>query len=475
MPDIDPLIASPARALVERLRTGEITPHDLLDALAARIAAVDPAVNALPTLCLDRARARADALMAKPVEHRGPLAGLPVPIKDVTPVEGVRCTYGSPIFADNVAAASDLTVQRLEASGGLVYAKSNTPEFAAGAHTFNPVFGVTRTPWNTALSPAGSTGGGAAALASGMAWIAQGTDFGGSLRTPATFCGVVGLRPSPGRVAQGPGPSPFQSVSVSGPMARNVDDLALALDAMTGASARDPLSIESPLHRFSAATRAPEAPNRVAFSADLGLTPVDREIAAICRKAAEALARAGVDVDEAHPDLTGARDCFNAIRGAHFATAHSALLSSHRDQLKPDVVWNIEQGLKLSAGDLAGAERIRARLCAAMAAFEETYDLLIVPGAIVPPFPVEQRTVTECNGVTFETYVDWLAITYSLSLLGRPVLALPCGRTMDGLPVGLQLVGPHRGEALLLKWAAWIEATLDAGFGRPIDPIAAAA
>ncbi|MGF1624800.1 MAG: amidase [Alphaproteobacteria bacterium] len=470
MPDSTSLIAAPARDLVGRLRRGEVTPHDLLDALEARIAAVNPQVNALPTLCFERARARADALLAKPVDQRGVLAGLPVPIKDSANVAGVRTTFGSPIFADHVPEVSDLLVQRLEASGAVVYAKSNTPEFEAGGHTFNPVFGVTRNPWDLGRSPGGSTGGGAAALASGMAWLAQGSDFGGSLRTPAAFCGVVGLRPSAGRVPQGPYSSAFQTLSVSGPMARSIDDLALALDAMSGLSNADPMSFESPLQRFSSATRTPEPPHRVGYSADLGLTPVDPEVAGICRQAVERLDGEGLIVENARPDLTGARDCFLTLRGAHFAALRGPLLQSHRDALKPEVVWNIEQGMALTAGAVAAAENARARICAVMAAFEQDYDLLVTPGAIVPAFPVEERHVAACNGVAFETYIDWLALTYAVSLTGRPALVLPCGLTAGGLPVGLQLVGPLRGEALLLKWAAWIEAALDVGFAWPVTP-----
>ena len=198
------LIKRDACGVVDLLKRGEVTPHDLLDALEARIAAVDTSVNALPTLCFERARAHADRLMKQPVAERGPLAGLPVPIKDLTDVAGVRTTYGSLAFKDHVPARSDILVERLEENGGIVYAKSNTPEFGAGANTFNEVFGFTRNPWNTARSAAGSSGGAAAALAAGMAWIAHGSDMGGSLRNPASFCGIVGLRPSLGRVARTP-------------------------------------------------------------------------------------------------------------------------------------------------------------------------------------------------------------------------------------------------------------------------------
>src|SRR5690606_36250912 len=220
--------------IVERLKTGEVTPLDLLDALEERIAEIDPAVNALPTLAFDRARERAAALMKKPVEERGRLAGLPVPIKDLTEVEAVRTTFGSRIYQDYVPEASDVLVETIEAEGGLIYAKSATPEFGAGANTFNDVFGATVNPWNTSRSAAGSSGGAAVSLATGMAWVAHGSDLGGSLRDPASFCGIVGMRPSPGRVAKSPGALVEDMLSVEGPMARTVEDLALMFDAMTG-------------------------------------------------------------------------------------------------------------------------------------------------------------------------------------------------------------------------------------------------
>ena len=274
-----------ATDIVERLGKSEITPLDCLDALEARIAAVDPTLNALPTLCFERARDRAQALMRRPMAERGRLAGLPVPIKDLTEVAGVRTTYGSRIHADFVPDVSDPLVVRIEAEGGIVYAKSNTPEFGAGANTFNEVFGATRNPWNTALSAAGSSGGAAAALASGMAWVAHGSDMGGSLRNPASFCGVVGFRPSPGRVATNPGQKIDRLLSVEGPMARTVEDVALLLDAMTGEDPADPVSLPR-VESYLAAARSGWRPRRVAFSADLGITPVDPEVAAICRAAA---------------------------------------------------------------------------------------------------------------------------------------------------------------------------------------------
>src|ERR1700737_2249626 len=277
------LVRATACAIVEKLKAGEVTPLDLLGVLEAQIAKVDGKVNALPTLCFDRARSHARDLMKKPKGERGLLAGMPVPIKDLTAVAGVLTTQGSPIFKDHVSARSDLLVEHLEANGAVIYAKSNTPEFGAGANTFNEVFGATRNPWDLSRSAAGSSGGAAAALASGTAWLAHGTDLGGSLRNPASFCGVVGMRPSIGRVARSLGAQIDRNITVHGPMARNVEDLALLLDAMSGEYPADPLSLPVLPASFRSAVRTPARPKRIAYSPDLGITPVDPEVAAITR------------------------------------------------------------------------------------------------------------------------------------------------------------------------------------------------
>ncbi|ABD08324.1 Amidase [Rhodopseudomonas palustris HaA2] len=464
------LIQATACKIVDQLRTGEVTPLDLLDALEQRIAEVDGAVNALPTLCFDRARARAADLMKKPQSERGLLAGLPVPIKDLTAVEGVRTTQGSPIFKDHVPTRSDLMVEHLEASGGVVYAKSNTPEFGAGANTFNEVFGATRNPWDLSRSAAGSSGGAAAALASGTAWLAHGSDMGGSLRNPASFCGVVGLRPSFGRVAHTPAAAIDRNLGVQGPMARNVEDVALLLDAMSGEHAADPLSLPSPVTSFLAAARARTKPLRVAYSPDLGITPVDPEVAAITRKAAERFAESGVVVEQAQPDLSEAHECFHVLRAFDFAISKAELLRTKRDLLKPEVIWNIEQGLALSVDDLARAEAQRVAMAARTIAFFETYDLLLCPATITAPFPVEQRYLAECNGHTFDNYVEWLGIVYAITLVCCPALSLPCGFTSAGLPVGLQMIARPRNEAGLLAGAALLEDVLGLRGTTPIDP-----
>jgi amidase len=464
------LVRASACAIIDKLRSGDVTPLDLLEVLEARIAEVDGKVNALPTLCFDRARTHAKALMQKPAGERGLLAGLPIPIKDLFNVEGVRNTQGSPIFKDTISARSDLVVEHLENNGAVVYAKSNTPEFGAGANTFNEVFGATLNPWDISRSAAGSSGGAAVALATGMAWLAHGTDMGGSLRNPASFCGIVGMRPSIGRVAHTPSSSIDRNLTVHGPMARNVEDLALLLDAMSGEHAADPLSLPTLPASFLSAARSGKGPKRIAYSPDLGITPVDPEVAAITAKAASRFAEAGAIVEEAHPDLREAHECFHVLRAFDFAMTKSMLLRSHRDQLKPEVIWNIEQGLKLTVEQIARAEAQRVEMTARTIAFFGTYDLLLTPATIVAPFPIGDRYVAECAGLKFDNYVEWLAIVYAITLACCPALSLPCGFTASGLPVGLQMVAPPRGEARLLAGAKVLEDILGLRGTTPIDP-----
>jgi amidase len=470
MPSDQALIRSTACAIVGQLNSGEVTPLDLLDALEKRIAEVDGPTNALPILCFDRARDHAKALMQKPIGERSLLAGLPIPIKDLTGVAGVRTTQGSPIYKDTIAEKSDIVVEQIEANGGVVYAKSNTPEFGAGAHTFNEVFGATHNPWDLSRSASGSSGGAAVALATGTAWLAHGTDMGGSLRNPASFCGVVGLRPSIGRVPHSPAFKIDRNLTVHGPMARNVGDVALFLDAMSGEHPADPLSLPRLPTSFLSAVHSGKKPKRVAYSPDLGITPVDGEVAAITRKAASRFAEAGVIVEEAHPDLREAHECFHVLRAFDFAITKAALLRNKREQLKPEVIWNIEEGLKLSVEKLERAETQRVAMAARTLEFFKTYDLLLTPATIVPPFPIEHRYVGECAGKKFDNYVEWLGIVYAITLACCPALSLPCGFTTSGLPVGLQMVAPPRGEAPLLAGAKVLEDILGLRGSTPIDP-----
>jgi amidase len=457
------------------LKRREITPLELIDAAAHRIDAVESQVNALPTRCIERARAHAERLMrgADREAEAGPgwLGGLPVAIKDLADVAGVRTTYGSPIFRDHVPTTSHPVVERIERKGGIVIAKSNTPEFGAGGSTFNEVFGRTRNPWNTALTSGGSTGGGAAALAAGEVWLAHGSDHAGSLRRPATYCSVVGLRPSPGRVTRGTSNNLFSPLSVQGPMARNVPDVALFLDAMAGLCPRDPLTFEAPQQSFFDAVASPMAPKRVAYTADFGgRVPVDRETREICAKAARRFEELGAVVEEAAPDLGNISEAFLALRSQHFVVERELMLATHRELIKPDIIWNTERGLRQTPSELAAAERERAALFRRAADFFATYDLLVTPGASTPAFDVELRMPAAVDGKKLENYLGASLITAATTMMAVPSIAVPCGFDRHGRPVGLQLVGRHRGEARLLQAAALFEQAMQLSALVPIDP-----
>ena len=464
------LISLGAREAVAKLREGEITPLDLIDAAEQRIAAVDPAVNALPTLCLDMARDAAKALQKPDNPGPGWLAGLPIVVKDVTEVAGVRTTHGSPIFADHISTHDDLSVEILKRNGAIVIGKSNTPEFAAGANTFNEVFGKTLNPWNTDMTCGGSSGGAAVAVATGMSWLATGTDLGGSLRTPASFCSVVGLRPSPGRVSGGPARDPFQSLSMNGPIGRDVADVALMLDAEVGGDPRNPLALEAPAQSFQAAATHPRTPTRIGFTPDLGIGPVDPEVAEICAAGTARFAAAGAVVEAASPDFSGALETFQTLRAAAFVVNRAPLLENHRDKMKPEMIWNIEKGMAQTSGDVARAQLERGALYQRVAGWFEDYDVLACPAAIVPPFDVDMRYLERVGDHEFGNYVDWLYITFAITLTGCPAISVPCGFTKSGLPVGLQLVGRPRGEAELLSYAARFEEIVDIASRVPIDP-----
>ena len=467
----DDLYRLSAAEAVRCLKTGALTPLDLINAVERRAVEVNGAVNALVTPCYDRARDHARRLMALPVPERGLLAGLPVGIKDLNDVAGVRTTYGSPIFADNVPNVSDVMVQNIESNGGIVVGKTNTPEFGAGANTFNPVFGETRNPWNPALNAGGSSGGSAAALATGIVALASGSDLGGSLRTPASFCSVVGFRPSPGRVANGPAEQRFNDLAVEGPMARNVLDVALLLDAMSGWHAADPVALAPPPEPFLAAAQRREKPRRIALAMDLGgVTPVDRSTRAVLRAAADRFADAGIDIVEASPDFSGAAETFHVLRALGYATTMRTLLAHHPAKLKSDVIWNIEQGLALTVERIGNAMLHRSRLYGEIVTFLQRYEFLLTPAVCCAPGPIEERWVREVDGHAFENYIGWLTLPACITLCACPALAMPAGFAEDGRPVGLQLVGLPRGDAEVLSAGAALEEILGMGDVVPIDP-----
>ena len=461
---------------VTRLKKKEISPLDLVEASAQRMAEVEPSVNAMPTLCLDRARDHAKRVMAggaacEASGEAGWLAGLPVSIKDLTDVAGVRTTYGSPIFANHVPAKSHPLVERIERKGGIVMGKSNTPEFGAGGSTFNEVFGRTRNPWNTSLTCGGSTGGGSVSVATGEVWLAHGSDHGGSLRRPGTYCSTVGIRPSPGRVTRGTSNNLWSPQSVQGPMARNVPDLALFLDTMAGFCPQDPMTFDAPAVSFSTAIANPVVPRRVAITMDFGgRFELDRDVREICTKMARRFEELGCIVEETTPDFGPVDEVFMALRSQQFVVDRELQLQEHRDKIKPDIIWNTELGLKQSTSQLAWAERERAALYRRMAAFWRTYDLLVTPGAPTAAFDVNLRAPATINGKKLENYMSGSTLNSGITVTGSPALAIPCGFDQWGRPIGLQLTGKPRGEAALLQAASLFETLLGLHKLLPIDP-----
>ena len=442
----------------------EITAVEVIEASLERIERLNPRVNAVVTLnerALDDARAL-DARRARGAAP-GLLFGLPAGIKDVTPVAGLRTTYGSPLYSDHVPAHDALVVQRIRAADGIILGKTNTPEFAAGGNTFNEVFGRTRNPWNLARSAGGSTGGGAAALATGMIALAEGTDLGGSLRIPASFCGVVGLRPSPGLVPTVPSDYVWDTLQVTGPMARTAEDVALLLQAIAGPSPQAPLSQSMAGRDFTGAVARGMRPGaRVAYCPDMAGIGVDAGIESVCRTAAFELAQAGARVEEIALDLSAARPAFLALRG-YWMVAHQYTRLDMVERFGANLGGNVRAGLAGTPLQLGQAEHVRGQLWHRFRELFERYDLLLTPCMAVPPFPVERNYPETVAGRVMETYVDWIAPTFVLSMTGLPVASVPCGLDTEGLPVGLQVVGPPQGEEAVLALSAAVQSARPIG------------
>ncbi|HEX9704784.1 MAG TPA: amidase family protein [Gemmatimonadales bacterium] len=452
------LADQPASELVRLVAHRDVSPVEVLEACLARVERHNRTINAVVTLN-ERARDDAKALEQRLVkgEAVGPLAGLPVGIKDVTPVAGLRTTYGSPLYRDYVPAEDALVVRRLRAAGAVILGKTNCPEFAAGGNTFNEVFGLTRNPWDPAKSAGGSTGGGAAALATGMIALAEGTDLGGSLRIPASFCGVVGLRPSVGLVPTHPADWVWDTLQVTGPVGRTAADVALMLQAIAGPSPYAPLGQPLAGRDFGAAVRDGPRPGlRVAYCPDVAGIGVEPEIEGVCRDGVRALERSGVPVEIVAFDLSFARPAFLALRGLWFlAWMHRRL--DRLDQFGPNVSNNVRAGLATTAPTLADAEEVRGEVWHRFRELFQRFDHLLTPCMAVPPFTVEQNYPDNIAGKKMETYVDWIAPTFVLSLSGLPVASVPVGLDARGLPVGLQIVGKPHGEEAVLALARAVQ------------------
>src|SRR4051794_5395654 len=407
----DVTVESTARAMADAVRRREISARELLDLHLARIAERNPELNAIVSLDEERARsgaATADEVTASGVEL-GALHGLPFAFKDTHDVAGWRTTYGSPLFADHVPDADDLVVERIRAAGAVTIGKTNVPEFAAGSHTFNPVFGTTRNPVDPTRSAGGSSGGAACALRAAMVPLADGSDMGGSLRNPASFCGVVGLRPSLGRVPGWPTDNLWETTSVSGPLARNVGDLALLLSVLAGPDPRVPTALGEPGASFAEVRPVDLGGLRVALSVDLGgLLEVDPEVRRVVDEAGTALSSAGAAVEASYPDLREADDTFRTLRAWNFQAGFRDLLDAHPDDLKPSLADNIRAGESLTGADIARAFQQRTTLSERMRRFFESYDVLVLPTSQVPPFPADEEYPAEINGRPMPTYLDWM-------------------------------------------------------------------
>jgi amidase len=452
------------------LRSRELSAREVLAAHLAQIEAINPSVNAVVTLVAEQAMveaAAADERLARG-EEVGSLHGLPVAHKDTHRTAGIRTTFGSPIHADLVPDADELIVERMRAAGAITIGKTNVPEFAAGSHTFNPIFGATGNPYDLSKSAGGSSGGAAAALACGMHPIADGSDMGGSLRNPASFCNVVGLRPSAGRVPSHPVANSWATLSVEGAMARSAADLALVLGAISGPDPRSPISLDGSPAQFAAPIERELTGLRVGFSADLGgLLPVEAEVAAAVAAAAGALSGLGADVTEDCPDFAGADEVFRVLRAHQFELAYGQLLDEYPDLLKETIVWNIEQGRGLTGPEVGRAERHRSTLYQRVIAFFEQYDLLVLPTSQVLPFAIELEFPSEIAGVEMTSYLDWMASCYFISLTGLPACSVPAAFSSGGLPIGVQLVGPPRADFFVLQAAHAFEQVDAMGRRRP--------
>ncbi|MFW5418432.1 amidase [Nocardiopsis sp. CNT-189] len=466
----DPLHYTGAVELARMLRGRQVSAREVVRAHLDRIHAVNPLINAVVTRCADRAveeAAAADERLARGASP-GPLHGLPVAVKDVHDTAGLRTTHGSPVYAERVPAADALIVERMRAAGAIVVGKTNVPEFAAGSHTFNPVFGTTRNPYDTSRSAGGSSGGAAAALAAGLHPVADGSDMGGSLRNPASFCNVVGLRPTPGRVPVWPAELLWEPLSTPGPMGRTVADTALLLSAIAGPDPRTPTALDDPGAPFAEVPDSGLAGVRVALAPDFGgALLVEPEVAAVVAEAGRVMERLGASVEEVRPDFSGAEEAFRTLRAWRFHLVLGDLLDAHPGRVKEAVAANAAQGAALTGGQVGRAQAALAGLYHRFRAFFGRFDVLLLPVSQLAPFDAGLEYPPEVAGAPVPDYLAWMASCYWVSATGCPAVSVPGGFTSGGLPVGVQLVGPHRGERALLGHAAAFEAATGHGRRRP--------
>lgn len=458
MPTITDICFLTATQIAQHIRSKQLSCTEVMQAHLSQIYRINPAVNAIvtyhPEQALEAAKT-ADTAIANG-DPIGALHGLPTAHKDLTDTAGVRTTYGSPIYANHIPKQDALIVERLKNAGAISVGKTNTPEFGAGSQTFNPVFGATLNPYDLSKTCGGSSGGAAVALACGMVPIADGSDLGGSLRNPANFCNIVGFRTSIGRIPVWPSPLPWSLLSVQGPMARTVQDTALMLSAIAGPDTRSPISLSEPGSTFNPITHPLERQFngvRIAWSSNMNGLPIDHRITSVMESQRSTFQALGCQIQDACPDFTHANEVFMTMRAASMAATRAELLHTHPDQLKDTVIWNIQEGLKLTAADIGQAEIKRAALYHHIRQFMQEYEFMVFPVSQHPPFDITQPYLTEINGTQMQTYIDWMRSCYYITAAGNPAISVPCGFTEDGLPVGIQIVGRHQSERSVLQLA----------------------
>ncbi len=445
----------PATTMADQIRRKKLSARETLDAHLKQIERVNPKVNAIVTLVAEQAMEnarKADEAQARGAAL-GPLHGLPIAHKDLVETAGIRTTFGSRIFKDYVPTHDAILVERIRNAGAICLGKTNAPEFGAGSQTFNAVFGATKNPHDLTKTCGGSSGGAAVSLACGMIPIADGSDSGGSLRNPAAFCGVVGFRTAPGRVAHAAAGDSWSTIAVSGPMARNVPDLALLLSVMAGPDPRCPISITEPGSRFAGNLERNFKGVRVAWFKNMGGIPFDPRVFAAVNAQRKVFESLGCIVEEAEPDWTGGLAAYDTLRAWGYASSQAENIRLHRDLVKDTIQWEAERGSKLTAADIAHAHTLRSKAWDNMRIFQEKYEYFITPTSQLPPFDVTQPYPTEVAGVKMSTYIEWMKSCMMISALENPSISMPCGFTEDGLPIGLQIVGRHRDEWSVLQMA----------------------
>ncbi|HEX7054746.1 MAG TPA: amidase [Burkholderiales bacterium] len=462
------LCFKPARELARLLRLRKLSATEVVRAFVERIERVNPKLNAIVTFVPEQALAAAKA-MDRRRDKPGPLYGLPIAYKDLVPTRGVRTTYGSLVYKEEIPTQDHAVVERLAAAGAILLGKTNTPEFGAGSQTFNKVFGATRNPYDPTKTCGGSSGGAAAAVAAGLLPFADGSDLAASLRNPGNYCNVVGFRPSPGRVPSWPAANAWDTLAVMGPIARTVGDAALLLSAMAGPDPRAPVSIDEPGSLFGRSLKRDFRRTRIAWSPDLGGLPMDPRVVSVLAPMKKVFHDLGCAIEDGEPDFAGATESFETLRAIAFLQKYGAVAEKHRDLVKDTVLWNVAEGRRRSGADVARAEALRTQLFHRMREFLSRYEFLVCPVSQLPPYPVEVEWPREIAGVAMGNYLDWMKSCYYITITGHPAISVPAGFTPEGLPVGLQIVGRYRDDFGVLQLAHAFESQTNVWKRRPAD------